>query len=81
MSDVYYGRLYKNFRRKTFETKSITEVNLLREESKLPLLFEKTRDCLRCEKEFKSEGYNNRLCYNCASYADPTGTIEHDVHL
>lgn len=81
MSDVYYGRLYKNFRRKTIETKSINEVNALREEVKIPLLEQKIRDCLKCEKSFTSEGFNNRLCHACGAYADRTGVADYAIHL
>lgn len=44
------------------------EIDKIRKQLGLEPLKTTTRKCLRCEKSFKSYGYNNRMCMDCASY-------------
>lgn len=43
----------------------INEINEFREEMGLKPLDTKKRNCLRCDKEFLSFGYQNKMCDHC----------------
>lgn len=45
------------------------KVNGFRKQMGLEKIEIKKRKCLRCDKEFKSEGANNRMCDHCNYYA------------
>lgn len=42
---------------------------------------EKTRECLKCEKKFRSEGAGNRLCYPCVKSMKSLPTLEHRLSM
>jgi tRNA(Ile2) C34 agmatinyltransferase TiaS len=42
-------------------------INRVRKETGMEPLEEKTRKCLRCNREFLSRGKQNRMCSNCKS--------------
>lgn len=55
----------KNPEEMDFRAKDIKDTNSLRSMLGLPKIVVKNRKCLRCTKEFFSEGFNNRLCGVC----------------
>jgi hypothetical protein len=53
--------------RKKAEGKRGAEIQETRVSYKMDRLENKKRNCLRCSKEFVSEGFHNRMCFNCRS--------------
>ena len=43
----------------------ITKINKVRKRQGLPQLVIKMRCCLRCNREFESFAFDNRMCLNC----------------
>ena len=50
---------------RTFTTLNIDEINKTRVELGLKPIKYVKKPCMRCEKEFLSEGSHNRFCYTC----------------
>ena len=53
--------------------KEIKELNKLRLDAGLQPIKHLVRGCMRCCKEFISEGNWNRLCWTCATALDKEG--------
>ena len=48
----------------------LIEINKMRKQLGLSPLKETKRKCLRCEQEFISSSYDNRMCDGCKIYTD-----------
>lgn len=53
--------------------KELAEINELRSKAGLKLVLNKPRPCMRCKREFISEGAWHRLCWNCSNALDTEG--------
>lgn len=58
------GALHKKEPSKT----SMKDINKLRRKLGLEGIEVKTRRCLKCDKDFRSISFGNRICENCVRY-------------
>ena len=54
----------------TILNRDFKEINKTRRLNEMSPIVSKTRKCLRCEKEFLSIGFANRMCHSCSRYGE-----------
>jgi predicted Zn-ribbon and HTH transcriptional regulator len=57
----------RTIKKRTKKEEELKEINRLRESSGLPLISNTPRPCMRCGREFISEGNWHRLCWTCSN--------------